>query len=95
MGNEIVVLPLDYGAFHYFQRHRIKLNIPHRDSRDRRRNDFGDSASIPVRMPRLNEEGATDDERESTDPEPPKPQRAATRTRIASFGLNCGLMLRD
>lgn len=95
MGNEVVVLPLDYGAFHYFQRHRLKLNIPHRNSRDRRRNDFGGSAPILVRMPRLNEESATDDERESTDPEPPRPQRIATRTRIASFGVNCGLVHRD
>ena len=93
MGNEIVVLPLDCLALQNFEGDRTKLNIPHRDSRNCGRSGFGNNASISVEMARLaNDEDSTDDDREPTGSEHPKPQHAMARTRFAPCGWTCGLM---
>ena len=98
MGDQIVVLPLDHVALLYFEGHRIKLKIPHRNLSDSRCEDgcngrcnsIGRSAAIAcvARTPRANQECAADDDRKPADAEQPKSQHSATSARLASLAVN-------
>ena len=98
MGDQIVVLPLDHVALLYFEGHRIKLKIPHRnlsdsrceDGRNGRCNRIGGGATIvfALEIPRANEERPNDDDRKPTDAEQPNSQNSATSARLALLAVN-------
>ena len=98
MGDQIVVLPLDHVAVLYFEGHRIKLKIPHRNLSDSRCEDrcdgrcksIGGSATIAFafEIPRANQECATDDDRRPKDAEKPKSPHSATSARFAFLAVN-------